>query len=269
MIRIENLSKKYDKENVLENLNCTIKDSSIYGLVLPKSLIEIGNDAFSQNNLTSINIPSNVQIIGDSAFSSNYSLAEVTLNEGIEKIGRNAFNGSNRLSGEITIPSSVMEIGDNAFGNNLSKVNILGKKSSNDFDKFGNNPFGYFAEIVYELPKVELPELPIIFDVSVEDGDAVTKYDVFKINGINYTIDNNDDGTYNLRLVFNGMVNLSGEIDYGKVYSMWYRLYDENNNLIYVNSLNLDSECYGRFIEHEIYINNLSIDNLRLELFVQ
>ena len=33
MIRIENLSKKYDKENVLENLNCTIKDSSIYGLV--------------------------------------------------------------------------------------------------------------------------------------------------------------------------------------------------------------------------------------------
>ena len=33
MIKIENLSKKYDKENVLENLNCTIKDGSIYGLV--------------------------------------------------------------------------------------------------------------------------------------------------------------------------------------------------------------------------------------------
>ena len=33
MIKIENLSKKYDKENVLDNLNCTIKDGCIYGLV--------------------------------------------------------------------------------------------------------------------------------------------------------------------------------------------------------------------------------------------
>ena len=33
MIKIENVSKKYDKKNVLENLNCTIKDGSIYGLV--------------------------------------------------------------------------------------------------------------------------------------------------------------------------------------------------------------------------------------------
>ena len=33
MIRIENLSKKYDKENILDNLNCTIKSGSIYGLV--------------------------------------------------------------------------------------------------------------------------------------------------------------------------------------------------------------------------------------------
>lgn len=33
MIKIENLSKKYDKNNVLDKLNCTIKDGSIYGLV--------------------------------------------------------------------------------------------------------------------------------------------------------------------------------------------------------------------------------------------
>lgn len=33
MIKIENLSKKYDKDYVLDNLNCTIKDGSIYGLV--------------------------------------------------------------------------------------------------------------------------------------------------------------------------------------------------------------------------------------------
>ena len=33
MIRIESLSKRYDKENILDNLKCTIKDGSIYGLV--------------------------------------------------------------------------------------------------------------------------------------------------------------------------------------------------------------------------------------------
>lgn len=33
MIKIENLSKKYDKDNVLDKLNCTIKDGCIYGLV--------------------------------------------------------------------------------------------------------------------------------------------------------------------------------------------------------------------------------------------
>ncbi len=33
MIKIEKLSKKYDKENVIDNLNCEIKDGCIYGLV--------------------------------------------------------------------------------------------------------------------------------------------------------------------------------------------------------------------------------------------
>ena len=33
MIKIENLSKKYDTVPVLENLKCTFKDGSIYGLV--------------------------------------------------------------------------------------------------------------------------------------------------------------------------------------------------------------------------------------------
>lgn len=33
MIRIDKLSKKYDKEYVLNNLSCTIKDNCIYGLV--------------------------------------------------------------------------------------------------------------------------------------------------------------------------------------------------------------------------------------------
>ena len=33
MIKIENLSKKYDKDNVIDNLNCEVNDGCIYGLV--------------------------------------------------------------------------------------------------------------------------------------------------------------------------------------------------------------------------------------------
>ena len=33
MIKIEGLSKAYDKDKVLDNLNCEVKDNCIYGLV--------------------------------------------------------------------------------------------------------------------------------------------------------------------------------------------------------------------------------------------
>ncbi len=33
MIEITNVSKRFDKSNVLENLNCKIEKGSIYGLV--------------------------------------------------------------------------------------------------------------------------------------------------------------------------------------------------------------------------------------------
>lgn len=54
MIKIENLSKKYDKENVLENLNCTIKDGCIYGLVGANgsgksTLLRLINGIFTQD----------------------------------------------------------------------------------------------------------------------------------------------------------------------------------------------------------------------------
>ena len=55
MIKIEGLSKKYDKEYVLDNLNCTIKDGSIYGLVGSNgagksTLLRLINGIFKSDN---------------------------------------------------------------------------------------------------------------------------------------------------------------------------------------------------------------------------
>ena len=127
------------------------KSSGINEIILPTDLIEIGDNAFSQNYITELEIPSSVKFIGENAFYNNYGLSKVTLNEGISKIGSNAFSGSYSLRDTINIPSSVREIGENAFGNYLSKVYILGKKNIDDFDKLGNNPFGNALEIIYEL----------------------------------------------------------------------------------------------------------------------
>ena len=57
MIKIENLSKKYDKENVIDNLNCEIKTGSIYGLVGSNgagksTLLRLINGIFKQDSGT-------------------------------------------------------------------------------------------------------------------------------------------------------------------------------------------------------------------------
>lgn len=55
MIRIENLSKKYDKDYVLNNLNCQIEDNCIYGLVGANgagksTLLRLINGVFKPDN---------------------------------------------------------------------------------------------------------------------------------------------------------------------------------------------------------------------------
>ncbi|WP_373939495.1 leucine-rich repeat domain-containing protein, partial [Metamycoplasma hominis] len=72
--------------------------------------------------IESISIPGSVKEIGKYAFSGCEYLKEVILNEGLEKIGAEAFYKTNIKS--ITIPGSVKEIGEGAFFNciNLKEV---------------------------------------------------------------------------------------------------------------------------------------------------
>eukprot|EP00980_Cylindrotheca_fusiformis_P014479 scaffold3872_cov87-Cylindrotheca_fusiformis.AAC.1 len=59
-------------------------------------------------------IPSTVKVIGDSAFLGCRLLARLVLNEGLERIGKNAFHFCEGLT-EVEIPSTVKVIGDCAF----------------------------------------------------------------------------------------------------------------------------------------------------------
>ena len=107
--------------------------SNLGSITIPKSVESIGTDAFAGcNNITTVTIQSNAVLSnypdwGKSSLSTIFGeqVQEYILEEGITRIGRNAFYGCNGLT-YITIPNSVTSIGDYAFYgcNSLVSVNI-------------------------------------------------------------------------------------------------------------------------------------------------
>ena len=93
---------------------------------IPETVTIIGQSAFSNcHNLASITIPSGVSIISPGAFSTCYSLTSITIPDGVTSIGAYAFSHCTRLT-SMTIPDNVTSIGQYAFKNctGLTSVTI-------------------------------------------------------------------------------------------------------------------------------------------------
>ena len=69
---------------------------------------------FEFKKLTSIDIPASVSKIGNCAFEACYSLADMSIHEGLDSIGELAFKNCTTLT-TLTIPQSVEWVGNNAF----------------------------------------------------------------------------------------------------------------------------------------------------------
>lgn len=85
---------------------------------------------FCETNLTRINLSSNLQLVGDSAFSGCTRLTNVCLTEGVRSIGSGAFWGCTSLT-RIVIPNSVTNLGGSLLGggvfencSNLNRVQL-------------------------------------------------------------------------------------------------------------------------------------------------
>ncbi len=88
---------------------------NLTSIVIPNSIMSIGNGAFSQcTSLTSIKIPNSVTSIGSSAFYRCTSLTSVEIPNGVEIIENGTFSGCTSLT-SIKIPNSVTSIGFSAF----------------------------------------------------------------------------------------------------------------------------------------------------------
>jgi hypothetical protein len=117
----------------------------IRSVYIPNSVTEIGENAFSSNNLTEINIPNSVTTIGRAAFYQN-NLTEIIIPNSVTEIGRQAFLLNSLTS--LAIPDSVISIGGLAFaGNNLSEVVIPDSVTS----------LGNYAFTTNNVAEVELP----------------------------------------------------------------------------------------------------------------
>ncbi len=120
----------------------SFQSNGLSEITLPHRLETIGDVAFQTNNLTSVILPDTLTSLGMGAFATNpklerinlskslteiseaafgcstmtvymTNLREISLHEGITKIGKRAFAGNNFA--EIVIPSTVKEIDDYAF----------------------------------------------------------------------------------------------------------------------------------------------------------
>lgn len=94
-------------------------------VIFPESLKRIGQNAFCWGKrLKTVSVVGEDVVIRGYAFGCCQSLSDVTLGEGIRKIGEDAFldTGFN----EIYIPASVKKIGDSAFGVRYERTKLEG-----------------------------------------------------------------------------------------------------------------------------------------------
>ncbi len=132
-----------------------IGDYACYGtllsdaLIIPNDVVEIGKDAFSGTNITSLSLPFGLKTIGDSAFQNCSSMTgELKLPETLENMESNCFCGCSAITGNLTIPEKINEIPYRGFDH---CSNLTGLTLPDGIKKIGEWAFYYCTTMTGNL----------------------------------------------------------------------------------------------------------------------
>lgn len=87
---------------------------NIEEVILPDSIRFIGNNVFKGSPIKHINLPSQLEILGDANFFKNSMIENISFPSALEEIGDNTFYECTSLK-DISLPSSLKKIGDYSF----------------------------------------------------------------------------------------------------------------------------------------------------------
>ena len=104
--------------------NLFTNDQNLKSVTIGKNVKTIEEDAFGGSGILEIDIPSSVEVIDQTAFSSCLKLKKVTFHEGLKIISSEAFSSCESLE-SLTIPASVELIDDGAFSSCYSLTSLI------------------------------------------------------------------------------------------------------------------------------------------------
>ena len=162
---------------------------------LPKGLTSMGRGAFAGSSLTTVTLPKSLESISPYAFSETSSLRSVEFQQGLKKIGSYAFRFATELT-SVSFPGSLETIDQNAFyyASALTSVNgeggrltTVGKNAFEHCEKLKDVRFGGDLEELgddafqscYSISEITLPDKLHTIGTGVFKGCTSLKRIVF------------------------------------------------------------------------------------------
>ena len=171
----------------------TADNSCVGTLIIQSGATEIASNVFMSNvNITSVTIPDSVLVIGNNAFK-NTKIVSLDLGEGVTSIGQWSFGDASTPGGlDVLIPDSVTTLSANAFAQTRLGHVVIGEGLTTlESNVFYNNRSGSGLKSIIFGSNISTIKVGALFGISatyvvLPDSLRIIQADAFKSSEIGY-----------------------------------------------------------------------------------